>query len=642
MKLPTLVMNARLIRYQAVDFTLHSVFILVYFGLQVVPGLIVKTIFDTVSASHADSSSTNIAPILWILIFLYLLAELARLFSSLGGEWYGWTFRLAVGALLQRNLFASILRRPGDLPLPVSTGEALNRFDEDVGEVGDFPTWIPDQLGKWIAALIALVIMARINLTITLVVFLPLIGVTFFTRWAWKHILYYRKASAQASDAVSGFLGEAFGAVQAIQVANAEEHVTQRLEALGERRAYLETRWWVSRLSLDSFNASIVTFGTGVILLLAGTAISRGSFTVGDFALFVSYLWFTTAVPSELGTFYGDYKTQEVSIERMLDLIRPEPAERLVEPHPVYARGPIPPLPAVIKTPQDRLERLEVRGLTYRYAAIGDLVEVGEREHKPRFNASGPALWHGRAGLGPAPTGPAHTKATPRGIENVNLSLRRGDFVVVTGRVGSGKSTLVRALLGLLPRQTGEIRWNGEIVSDPAGFFRPPRCAYTPQVPRLFSDTLRDNILMGLDDDPNRLGDAIHLSVLEKDITQLEHGLETLVGPRGLRLSGGQVQRAAAARMFVRQPELLVFDDLSSALDVETEQALWERLDARRSSDRQALTCLVVSHRKAALARADHILVMKDGRLEAEGRLEELLESCAEMQQLWSGLAVED
>ena len=224
-----------------------------------------------------------------------------------------------------------------------------------------------------------------------------------------------------------------------------------------------------------------------------------------------------------------------------------------------------------------------------------------------------------------------------RDLSDISFKLPRNSFTVITGRIGSGKTTLLKALLGLLPEVSGEITWNGVKVADRAAHFRPPRCAYTGQVPRLFSESLRDNILLGLPAERVDLDGAIRTAILERDVAEMEKGLDTLVGPRGIRLSGGQVQRTAAARMFVREAELLIFDDLSSALDVETERQLWEQLFAYRESRPEPPTCLVVSHRRAVLRRADQVILLVEGRVEDQGPLEALLDRSAEMRALWQG-----
>jgi ATP-binding cassette, subfamily B, bacterial len=404
-----------------------------------------------------------------------------------------------------------------------------------------------------------------------------------------KRLEKYRQASRTATGQVTSIIGEIFSTVQGIKVAAAEPYIIEHFQQLNERRRATMLRDRVLEQMLNSTFGNTVGLGTGLILILAAQAMHTTQLGVGDIALFIYYLAFVTDFTQFFGMFLAHYAQTRVAFQRMETLLQGASPLRLTEPYPLYLAKKELPASGQPTTNEGYLQTLSVKGLIYHYPDTG------------------------------------------RGIEDISFSLAGGSLTVITGRIASGKTTLLEVLLGLLSKESGEICWNGQTIADPATFFVPPHSAYTPQIPRLFSATLRENILLGLHEDAVMLESAIQTAVLERDLAELENGLETLIGTRGVKLSGGQVQRTAAARMFVRNATLLVFDDLSSALDVETEHLLWERLFAQ-----SAITCLVVSHRRSVLQRAHQIIVLKEGKIEAIGKLAELLKTSQEMRRLWN------
>jgi ATP-binding cassette subfamily B protein len=636
---------ARLLGFQPWHYAGNLVLQILRFGLLLAPGMLVRELFNWL---------TDRAPLswgFWSLVALLAAVALARVAALLGAVALESRIYFRAAAWLRTNLFEALLRRPDARGLPLPSGEIANRLDADAGAMPMHLNGLFFMAGTAAGALIAVGLMLSINPALTLVVLLPMLATSLVVTAASARLIGYRRASRAAQGEVSAFLGEIFGAVQAIQVSGAEQRAVRHLEALNQTRqqAFVRERLFQETLlgPFGSFVDSISQIGIGLVLLLVGQQLRAGTFTVGDFALFVYALPRIGDFTLLLSNSIAGYRQTRVALERALPLLSGAPAEQLLKPRQVFGAA-VPAQPPAASSSHNA----EVQSAD---APTG--ARVGPAQSNGGAGGAGQAPEAAQAALLEARGLSARYPGGGRGISGVDLALERGSLTIVVGRVGSGKTTLLRALLGLLPCDSGSLYWKGRLVGDPAAFFVPPRCAYVAQAPRLFSATLRENVLLGFpqpDSDAAEvaLQRALQAAALDRDLATLDQGLDTVVGPRGRRLSGGQIQRAAVARALTQVPELLVLDDVSSALDVETEQVLWNRLLMRENDaqpttrnvgaggltagDRPVPTILAVSHRRAALQRAGRIIVLKDGCVVTSGRLPDLLEASAEMRELWT------
>lgn len=472
----------------------------------------------------------------------------------------------------REQAFASLVRQSPRFFQRFRTGDLVTRLTDDVSE--KLSWFICSGIFRALAALgtavFALVMMARLDPLLTALTIGPLpLLVALFIRTGTTLDRRYEVVQGRISD-LNGAIEASFSGIRVVKAYGRESVEEKTFDRFASACRSAEVEAAKSQTVMESLYGHVWQLGVVIVLLAGGAGVMSGRLTLGTFVAFDAYVLMLIFPMLDIGTFFVRGRQSGVSIRRLRELeeTAPEIAER------PGTRAPERPIEG----------RLSLQDVGYAYTKGQD------------------------AGLA---------------LESVSFELVPGGIVAVVGKVGSGKSTLLRLVPRIVDPTSGRILLDGVDLRElPLASVR-AAVGYVPQEALLFSGTIRENIRFAREwIREEDVLDAVEVARLGKDIAGFPAGLETRVGVRGLTLSGGQKQRVALARALAGRPRILVLDDVTAALDAETETALWEGLRAALPH----LATFVVTHRTATLERADRIIVLDRGRLVEDGRHAELSE----------------
>ena len=458
-----------------------------------------------------------------------------------------------------------------------STGEIMSRVNDDVTHVERI---FIDGVEQVVTATLTLVgIMIILFYLHWKLAVASLIPIPFLVIGAWKytvraHSLYHQVRERAAK--MNGILQDTLSGIKETLAFNRQRHEVKRFEQRSGDycKSTLEVmRLWAVYSPAMMFLGSL---GTVAIILYGIGLVQVQEITVGTLIAFIWYLGLFYTPINQLHTLNHMLQHALASSDRLFEIIDAQP-DVVEDPDPVHPEAPV----------QGEI--------------IFDAVDFSYIPSK-------------------------------QVLHQVSFTLRPGEKAALVGHTGSGKSTLVKLLMRFYDADGGQIRLDGHPIRKLSLAFLREQVGLVSQEPFLFNGTVEENILYGrLDAGPDEVERAARAAHAHEFIEQLPNGYETLIGERGVKLSGGERTRLAIARVFLKDPPILILDEATASVDTETEAKIKEAL-----SQLMALrTTLVIAHRLSTLEGADRVLVLKGGRLVESGTHKELIQSDSEYASLF-------
>lgn len=390
--------------------------------------------------------------------------------------------------------------------------------------------------------------------------------VIYFTRIVGKHVKELKSRENSAYEIFQQSLTETLEAIHQIRASNREKHYfNQLIESARSVKEYSSSFAWKSDAA-TRLSFLIFLFGFDIFRATAMFMVFYSDLSIGEMLAVFGYLWFMmTPVQEVLGIQYAFYsaKAALTRVNRLNELN--------LEPQYPHIENPF---------ANKKTVSIRIRNLHFRY---NDEMEV---------------------------------------LNGIDFNIKPGEKVALVGASGGGKSTLVQNLIGLYPATEGTIYYDDVPIQRIGLEVVREHVVTVLQHPILFNDTIRANLTLGRKANDERLWNALKTAQLADIVSDLDQGLDTLVGRQGMRLSGGQRQRLAIARMIVADPSVVILDEATSALDSETEFHLHKAM----SSFLKGRTTIIIAHRLSAVKQADHVYVFEEGRICEQGPHETLIE----------------
>jgi len=569
---------------------------LFYAAVSIAYPRIIGYIIDAIQHGLTDPASFVIGT----LGNLVLLLVLARVAGALAEDLRPLAYMLSGARFLWRTrnlVFRSVLDQGFTFTNRFPSGDVQERLDQDLTDVSQFSAggifW---PMTSVLTMTFALVILIRMNWLLTLVTLVPTVASFFiYLRIGPRMDKWWREWREKMSE-TNNFLESSFSGIRLVKAYAMEERNSARLRKVLTERIRSAVRGAKLRAAFNSTYTTVGGLGSLSVLVLGGLFVIRGKLTIGEFVAFSAYVdmlvWPMIGI-ADMITWIWQTGVEERRVRELAEF--PPDVRSTSGSRPV---------------PDFREVRLARVGFSY-----APVTAAGVEESRNRGVQDD--------GKDPGQKPDAQPKSCPRALKDIDIVLTPGARIGIAGTVGSGKSTIMRLLVRAAEPTSGSITVDGTPLPDFEVESLRSLFGYAPQEAGLFSDTIRNNIVLGrtAPDTEERLREVVRIAQLEPELKAMAKGTEELIGERGLRLSGGQQGRVSIARALFDRPRILLLDDVTASLDAETEQQFIRDV----MSYMQGATLVIVSHRLSILAACDIVYVLDQGRIVESGHHTDLL-----------------